>query len=289
MTCPVSRPSTSASWPVTVGRRRAGVGADGADRAEAHAQVADARRVALEDVERASSVPLPKTSPFIGGERSASPGTRTWYVARDGLKMPRYDWIVAASVPGRAADDPDLVDDHVRPAQQAADAERADREHDDQRRHRDPRPLAPVEAPQDEVVHRPDEEDVAEQQDDQAADRRQREARQVHHRRHDLGVVGERGLVADARPAAAAATAACPRSRRRRSSEVVGSNPSSVTEPLPTLRSAGDHAVARGGQRCGPAAGIARVRGQGARPCRARRRGSGAGRLGSTSRTPSGR
>ena len=47
-----------------------------------------------------SAVPPPNMSPFIGVASRASPGTRSWNVARDGLKIPRYDWAVAASVPG---------------------------------------------------------------------------------------------------------------------------------------------------------------------------------------------
>ena len=91
-----------------------------------------------------------------------------------------------------AAHDRDLVDDDVGAAQERADPERADGEHADQDRHRDPRPLAAVEAAEHEVVDRPDEDDVAEQQHEQRRDRRQREAGQVRDRADDLLVVGER-------------------------------------------------------------------------------------------------
>ena len=49
---------------------------------------------------RPAPVPPPNTSPFIGVASRESPSTRSWNVARVGLKMPRYVWAVAWSVPG---------------------------------------------------------------------------------------------------------------------------------------------------------------------------------------------
>ncbi len=69
----------SAVEPQVGGHRRAGgagLGADGAHGTEADGEVADARRVALEDVEVAAAVA--RTSPFIGAARRASPATRSW-------------------------------------------------------------------------------------------------------------------------------------------------------------------------------------------------------------------
>ena len=139
---------------------------------------------------------------------------------------------------GGAPNDRDLVDDDVRAPHQRADPERAGREHRDQRRDGDPSPLAPVQPAQHEVVHGPDEDDVAEEEHEQPAERRQGEAGQVGDRGHDLA---SRPTATSPRPsgrAGAAARAACPTSRPSASQLVVGSKPSSVTEPLPTLRSA---------------------------------------------------
>ena len=89
----------------------------------------------------------------------------------------------------RAADDRDLVDDDVAAAQGRPVDVRADGEDRDQGRHRDPRPLALVEALEHEVVDRADQGDVAEEQEHEAADRRQGERRQVRDRADDLAVV----------------------------------------------------------------------------------------------------
>ena len=54
------------------------LGADRPQRAEADGEVADPRRVALEDVEGVAVPSPPKKSPLIGADSSAPPGTRTW-------------------------------------------------------------------------------------------------------------------------------------------------------------------------------------------------------------------
>ena len=92
----------------------------------------------------------------------------------------------------RAADDRDLVDDDVAAAQERPEGVGADGEDDDEERHRDPRPLALVEAPEDEVVDRADQHDVGDEQGDQAADRRQGQRRQLRDRADQQAVVDDR-------------------------------------------------------------------------------------------------
>ena len=131
----------------------------------------------------------PKKSPFTGAESSAPPGSETWYEPRVGENTPEVDLGRAFRCVGRAADDRDLVDDDVAAAQGRPVDIGADGEDRDQDRHRDPRPLALVEALEDEVVDRADEGDVAEEQQHEPADRRQGERRQVRDRADDLAVV----------------------------------------------------------------------------------------------------
>ena len=85
---------------------------------------------------------------------------------------------------------------------------------------------------QDEVVHRADEDDVAEQQHEQARDRRQREARQVGHRADDLRVV-ERDTVPAVRCGSSLVHIGASSSSPSAIQDVVGSKPSSVTDPAP--------------------------------------------------------
>ena len=177
------------------------------------------------------------------------------------------------------------------PRSSAPNAVRPDREDDDEDRHRDPRPLAPVEALEDEVVDRPDQQDVGAEQGDEAADRRQGERGQLRHRADELAVVAERGRPTTRAPAGPAARG--PRSPcRRRASGVVGSKPMIVTAPLPYGRSAAIDAVAARregptvGQRAAEGRQVGRARRDGAeQPARAssrRRRPSRSGRYGSS-------
>jgi len=149
---------------------RAGVGADRADGPEAHVQVPDPRGVALEDVQRGGGAVAEDVAVHGWGEER---------VARDldlvggpgRAEDPEVGLDGGVGCARGAAHDADLVDDHVGSPQQPADPERAGGEDDDQRRHRDPRPLTPVQPAQDEVVHRSHQQDVAEQQDHDPADR----------------------------------------------------------------------------------------------------------------------
>ena len=78
---------------------------------------------------------------------------------------------VAAAL--RGTDHAHLVDDDVAALEGRAQAVRADREHDDERRDCDPCPFALVETAQDQVVDGADQRDVGDQQDEQLLDGRQ--------------------------------------------------------------------------------------------------------------------
>ena len=109
-------------------------------------EVADARRVALEDVERRRRAASPKMSPFIGAARRASPGD-AHLVRRPRRAEDAEVGLDRRGVGARArrARSPTSWTITSEPRSSAADPERADREHGDQRRDGDPRPLAPVE------------------------------------------------------------------------------------------------------------------------------------------------
>ena len=134
VTVPLSRPSSSRSSAATSGPVALRLRADRAQGAEADREVADPRRVALERRRAPAPCPPPNTSPFIGAASRASPATASWYVARDGLKMPRYDCAVAWSVPGAPRTIATSWTMTSEPRSSDADAERADREHGDERR-----------------------------------------------------------------------------------------------------------------------------------------------------------
>ena len=123
---------------------------------------------------------------------------------------------------------------------------------------------------QDEVVDRPDEQDVAAEQRDEPADRRQRERRQLRGGLDDLAVVADAGPPRGAGRDQAAPEALGDASVRPASS-AVGSKPTIVTAPAPYVRSA-----ATPGRRPWPAPG----------PRSARRTGP-AGRSASAGSSPS--
>ena len=149
--------------PQVRGHRRAGgagLGADRAQRAEPDAQVAHPRRVALEHVEVAAAAAAEHVAVHRRGEQGV-PGDAQLVRRPRGAEDPEVG-LRGRGVGARGtADDRDLVEDHVRAAQQRADPERAHGEHRDQHRDRDPGPLAAVDRAQDEVVHGADEHDVA--------------------------------------------------------------------------------------------------------------------------------
>ena len=146
------------------------VGADRPQRAEPDGEVADPRRVALEDVEGA---PGPgATEVAVDRRRQQRPaGDADLVDPARGREDPEVDLGGAVRGARRAADDGHLVDDHVAAAQDGPEAVGAGGEDHDQDRHREPRPLAPVESLEDEVVDRADQQDVGAEQDEQPTDR----------------------------------------------------------------------------------------------------------------------
>ena len=166
-----------------------GLGADGPQRPEPDGEVADLRGVALDDVE-GRALAAEEVAVDRGREQRA---TRQRDLVRAARRREdaEVDLGRAFRRVGRAADDRDLVDDDVAAAQGRPVDVRADGEDRDQDRHRDPRPLALVEALEHEVVDRADQGDVAEEQEHEAADRRQGERRQVRDRADDLAVVAD--------------------------------------------------------------------------------------------------
>ena len=126
----------------------------GPERPEPDREVADARRVALDHVEAGPRAAAEHVAVDRRRRAARRPGRRPGTSRASGENTPRYTWAVPSVGARRAADDRDLVDDDVAAAQQRPIRVRADREHRDQHRHRDPRPLAPVEPAQDEVVDR---------------------------------------------------------------------------------------------------------------------------------------
>ena len=164
-----------------------GLGADGPQRPEPDGEVADLGGVALDDVE-GRALAAEEVAVDRGREQRA---TRQRDLVRAARRREdaEVDLGRAFRRVRRAADDRDLVDDDVAAAQGRPVDVRADGEDRDQDRHRDPRPLALVEALEHEVVDRADQGDVAEEQEHEAADRRQGERRQVRDRADDLTVV----------------------------------------------------------------------------------------------------
>ena len=134
VTVPLRRPSSRRRSACTSGTLDRGLGADGPQRAEPDAEVAD---LCAGSPCRTSSVAVvpspPKKSPLIGDERSAPPGTRSWYGPARRREDAEIDLGRAVGRAGRPADDGHLVDDEVAAAQQRAEAVRADGERDDQR------------------------------------------------------------------------------------------------------------------------------------------------------------
>ena len=243
-------------------RRR--LGADRAQGSEADGQVADPGRVALEDVEG-------RARRAVAAEEVARDRCREQGAARDldlvraarRREDPEVDLGRAVGRARGAADDGDLVDEDVAAAERGAEGVGADREDEDEDRHRDPRPLASVQALEDEVVHRPDQQDVGAEQGDEAADRRQGDLRQLGDRGEELAVVAEQATrrCPDGQDTAPQVLIADPSA----SVGEVGSNPMIVTAPLPYARSA---AITRSplvaSARPSPRA---RRRGPGGRPC----------------------
>ena len=186
---PLSRPSSSRRS-VRIERHVDGaLGLDRPQRPEADAQVADPRRVALEHVEAG---PAGLRAAEVAADRGRQQRT-AGHADLVGATGRREDPVVrlgdALGGARGAAHDGDLVDDDVAAAEERSEAVRTHGERDDQRRHRDPRPLALVEVAQDQVVDRADQEDVAAEQRDEALDRRQREGGQLRGRLDDLAVV----------------------------------------------------------------------------------------------------
>ena len=134
---------------------------DGAQRAEADAEVADPRRIALEDVEAAAVPSPPKKSPLIGRRQQGAARDAELVRAARRREDAEVDLGRALGRARRAADDGDLVDDDVAAAQERA-------------RSRRPRPRTTTirtgivthahsrrsRRREDEVVDRPDEQDV---------------------------------------------------------------------------------------------------------------------------------
>ena len=242
VTVPLSWPSTSRRSAVTSGPVALRLGADRPDRAEPDRR-GRGRATGRPGARRGRrAVPPPKTSPFIGAARSASPGDRApgrWRAI--GLNTPRYDWVVPPVGARRAADD-------ARPRGRSRPSRAAAR-----RCRTTPTVNTTISAGtvthahsrrssrlQDEVVDGPDEDDVAEQEHEQA--RRSAAARgsagsttaatiwRVVRERH-----GRRAARAGR---SRRHSGVSQRRRPRRSRTVVGSKPSRVTEPLPSWRSA---------------------------------------------------
>ena len=89
VTVPLSRPSSSRRSVLDERHVDGALGADRPQRAEADAEVADPRGVALEHVEAGlGCLSRRMKSPLTGVDSSAPPGTRTWYDPRDGEKTP---------------------------------------------------------------------------------------------------------------------------------------------------------------------------------------------------------
>ncbi len=156
-----------------------GLGLDRAQRAEPDGKITHLGRVALQRVERGGRPASTEHRGVERGRQERAAGHAHLIRATRRREDAEIDLRRAVGGAGGAADDRHLVDDQLGPAQGAADRIRADGERDDEDRHREPRPLAPVEPFEDQVVERSDEQDVGAQQDDQAADRWQRQGRQL--------------------------------------------------------------------------------------------------------------
>ena len=167
MTVPLRRPSSSRRSVWISGTATGGLGPDRPQRPEPDGEVADPRRVALEDVERAGAWP-------IAAEAVAADRRRQERAARDA------DLVGARATArrrrGRPARCPSVVPGAPRTmatsltidlaaAQERPEPVRPDGEDHDESGHRQPRPLATVEPAQDEVVDRPDEQDVGDQEE----------------------------------------------------------------------------------------------------------------------------
>ena len=168
-----------------------GLGADRPQRPEADAQVADARRVPLQDVERAPR-PVP-TEDIVHRSRQER-------ASRDADLIDGSRWREDTDIDlGRAirrtrctAHDGDLVDDDLAAAQRRSEPVGARGEHDHEDRHRHPRPFPPVEPLEDEIVDRTDQQDVGTEQGEHPAERRQRKRRELRHGADEHVVVDER-------------------------------------------------------------------------------------------------
>ena len=171
--------------------RRGRLGSHGAQRGNADREVADARRIPLQDVEPAGRrVAAEELAADRRGQQGAA--RHLELVGLAGRREdPEIDLGRAVGGAWGPADDRDLVDDHAAAAQCGAEPVRPGGEDHDQDRHRHPRPLAPVEPAQDEVVDRSDQQDVRPEEQEQPADRRQGERRQLRDGTDQLAVVGE--------------------------------------------------------------------------------------------------
>ena len=169
------------------GHAHRGLGPDGPKRPESDRQIANPRGVALDDV---------KQRPLAGEEvandrcRQQCPaGQRQLICAAGRGEDTEVHLCRSLGRVGRAPHDRDFVDDDIAAAKRRTEAVRADGEDRDEDGHRHPRPLAPVEPPQDEIVDRADQDDVAEQQKEQTAERWEGEDGQLGDGADDLAVV----------------------------------------------------------------------------------------------------
>ena len=89
MTVPFRRPSSSRRSRLDERHLDGGLGTDGSQGSEPDAEVADLGGIALQDVERGRRAVAAQKSPLVGDESRAPPGTRSWYVPRDGENTPR--------------------------------------------------------------------------------------------------------------------------------------------------------------------------------------------------------
>ena len=179
LTVPLSRPSSSRRSVCTSGT----VTAVSARIARSDEKPTPRSRMPAGSPWRTSSVfavPLPpKKSPLIGRRQQRAARDAQLVDATRRREQPEIDLGRAIRGAGSPADDGHLVDDEFAAAQGGPEAVRPDGEDDDEGGHREPRPFAAVETSQDEVVDRPDQQDVRRAGRDQAADRRQGERREL--------------------------------------------------------------------------------------------------------------
>ena len=172
------------------------VGPNGLEAEDADGEAAQVRRIALLD----GAVARCGARPAVEGVRDHARHERIG-LDREviGRAVRREDAGVALDrcrAAARAgADEADLVDDHGAALQGGADPVRAGAEDEHQQGSGDPRQLAPIEATQDQVADRADEEDVADDHDEEQLGGGNLERRQVAERvaHRVLGLLGDRG------------------------------------------------------------------------------------------------